>query len=116
MILDHWIAGPHHFWTEIHTGLVVRMWQPWNGLEVLDPKFRQPLTKDITFPPPMCKKGGALFRINCDDEGYPATCNAAECDWYDEEEEKENTERSKFRSLNDLSTEALHHMSKFPVT
>lgn len=82
MTLDHWIIGPHHLWSAIDTGDIVRLWQPWNGLEVLNPLLRQSLTKTIEFPPKMCKKkGGALFRINCDDEGYPATCNAAECDW-----------------------------------
>lgn len=106
MTLDHWIAGPHHFWTDIDTGIVVRMWQPFNGLEVIDPRSREELTKVITFPPPMCKKGGAAFRINCDDEGYGIECNAAECDW-DSEEDTNNSTAVHHRSLSEMSSMAM---------
>lgn len=51
------------------------MWQPFNGLEVF-PDGTNPgpvdenAFKDI--PPTLCKKkGGALIRIKCDDDGYP---------------------------------------------
>jgi hypothetical protein len=72
--LYHWAFGPHHVWST-GTGEIRRMWQPFNGLQVfphgtsnhsVDPS----LLSD--FPPPMCrKKGGATFRIKCDDNGYP---------------------------------------------
>jgi len=75
MVLDHWAYGPHHVWSVPETGKTVRMWQPYNGLEVfpegtqnseeVDPK----LFEDI--PPALCKKGGATFRIGCDDNGQP---------------------------------------------
>ena len=32
--LDHWVFGPHHVWTYPDSGQVVRMWQPWNGLQI----------------------------------------------------------------------------------
>merc|ERR1711935_1266944 len=73
--LDHWSFGPHHVWSIPGTGEVRRFWQPFNGLQVfqdgtqnvkgLDPK----VFEDI--PPALCKKGGALFRIKCTDDGYP---------------------------------------------
>eukprot|EP00494_Astrolonche_serrata_P006746 UN06771 len=36
--VDHWVKGPHHFWVDVLSGNIIRMWQPWNGLEVLDPE------------------------------------------------------------------------------
>jgi len=35
--VDHFVKGPHHVWTDLETGHVVRMYQPFNGLEVFDP-------------------------------------------------------------------------------
>ena len=32
--LDHWAFGPHHLWSDPTTGDIVRMWQPFNGLQV----------------------------------------------------------------------------------
>lgn len=32
--LDHWAFGPHHLWTYPDTGNIVRMWQPFNGLQI----------------------------------------------------------------------------------
>jgi len=75
--LNHWVLGPHHVWADRVTGDVIRMWQPFNGLEVLDQSTRVDKVnpKDLAdIPPSMCKKGGALFRINCDDKGYPKPC------------------------------------------
>ena len=37
MVLDHFVKGPHHVWSDVDTGAIVRLWQPWNGLEVFDP-------------------------------------------------------------------------------
>ncbi len=74
-ILDHWSFGPHHVWSVPESGEIRRMWQPFNGLEIfpngtsqqtIDPN----LFKEI--PPALCKKkGGATFRIKCDDDGFP---------------------------------------------
>lgn len=71
--LDHWVKGPHHIWAEPETGRIVRMWQPWNGLEVLDPT-KWELTVDSSLfdqPPKGCMKGGDKMRIKCADNGYP---------------------------------------------
>jgi len=73
--LDHWAFGPHHLWSEPETGNIIRMWQPFNGLQVYPGGVPQghvdsSLFEDI--PPTLCKKGGATMRIGCDDEGYPA--------------------------------------------
>ena len=32
--VDHWTYGPHHAWTRIESGEIVRMWQPFNGLQI----------------------------------------------------------------------------------
>lgn len=32
--LDHWIYGPHHVWTRPESGDIVRMYQPFNGLQI----------------------------------------------------------------------------------
>ena len=34
VVADHWVKGPHHFWMEVSTGLMLREWQPFNGLQV----------------------------------------------------------------------------------
>ena len=39
---DEVAFGPHHVWTDPTTGLMVRMWQPFNGLEVFTPKAEKP--------------------------------------------------------------------------
>ena len=92
--MDHWAFGPHHLWSEPATGAIIRMWQPFNGLQVYpggvgkslhhssltnhalsaaEGDVDSALFDDI--PPHLCKAGlqGALIRIGCDDEGYPTT-------------------------------------------
>merc|ERR1712054_377619 len=74
-LVDHWIKGPHHLWVDVATGKFIRMWQPWNGLQVFDPaKWTvgpEAHTKGLfSVPPPLCKKGGAAFRIHCTDDGH----------------------------------------------
>ena len=32
--VDHWVYGPHHLWTYPENGQIIRMWQPFNGLQV----------------------------------------------------------------------------------
>jgi len=101
MELDHWGFGPHHAWTDPSTGLIVRMWQPFNGLQIFEPGswqtgtafedatktthhtfkkdevdhlFEQ-LAVDGTKAPDLCTKKGATlntFRIKCNDRGFPA--------------------------------------------
>lgn len=72
MELNHFMKGPHHLWSEVDTGIIVRMYQAWNGLQVYDPATRvEGVTKNIVYPPPACMKGGATFRTGCDDNGLP---------------------------------------------
>jgi len=77
MDVDHWVFGPHHAWTPVGSNEIVRMWQPYNGFEVFEPgSFRPGVVNAKDFenmvPPPQCKKkGGALARITCTDDGYP---------------------------------------------
>jgi len=75
MTLDHWAFGPHHVWSVPETGKSIRMWQPFNGLQIFPNGTDSLEGFDIkTFddiPPTLCKKvGGAAFRIKCTDEGY----------------------------------------------
>lgn len=76
-IVDHWAFGPHHVWTYPESGQILRMWQPFNGLEVFPHGMNQSKAqkeKLVDAPPKMCTKAGAqvgTFRIGCDDEGYP---------------------------------------------
>lgn len=72
--LDHWGYGPHHIWSEPETGKLIRMWQPFNGLQVFPGGTSIGYVDPSNFtdlPPPMCKKGGATVRIKCTDDGYP---------------------------------------------
>jgi len=96
MELDHWGFGPHHAWTDPATGLIVRMWQPFNGLQIFEPGSWQTgtafedatdkpglfsktehlfeeLSVDGTKAPSKCTKKAPLntFRIKCDDNGFP---------------------------------------------
>lgn len=36
-LVDHWIKGPHHAFVDVASGNIIRLWQPFNGLEVFDP-------------------------------------------------------------------------------
>lgn len=77
MDVDHWVYGPHHAWTPVGSDQIVRMWQPYNGFEVFEPGSVKPgVIDEAAFenmvPPPQCKKkGGALARITCTDDGFP---------------------------------------------
>jgi len=74
--MDHWAFGPHHLWSDPVNGNIIRMWQPFNGLNVYPDGVPQSDVDTSLFedlPPPLCRGGlgGALFRIGCDDDGYP---------------------------------------------
>lgn len=49
------------------------MWQPWNGLEILDYKtwFDSVIVGKLEFPPNQCKKSFFKFTIKCSEEGEP---------------------------------------------
>merc|ERR1711862_960441 len=84
MDVEHWTFGPHHAWTPVGSSDIVRMWQPYNGFEVFEPGSIKPgVIREEDFegmvPPPQCKKdGGALARITCTDDGFPAKREATE--------------------------------------
>jgi len=73
--VDHWSFGPHHFWTIPQTGVTIRSWQPYNGLQ-LHP-IQDVLTVDpavfADIPPSECKKDGSASIRGCKDDGYPAS-------------------------------------------
>jgi hypothetical protein len=48
LMVDHFVKGPHHVWKSIDTGEIVRLWQPYNGLEIFDPrKWVKNVTEDL---------------------------------------------------------------------
>lgn len=75
MVLEHFAFGPHHLWSHPETGEIIRMWQPFNGLQVFPAGTYKAGEQDQTIfesPPPECvKEGGAKFRISCTDDGFP---------------------------------------------
>jgi hypothetical protein len=74
MELDHWNLWAHHIFVHPVNGQIVRMWKPWNGLQVYpiggwNSTVEDPTVFDV--PPAECKKeGGAHIRITCDDDGH----------------------------------------------
>lgn len=66
--VDHFNKGPHHVWTDVATGNVVRMYQPFNGLEVFDPtKYEvstEPLPASMFKLPFECSAEAKLGCIN----------------------------------------------------
>jgi len=83
MDVEHWIFGPHHAWTPVGSDEIVRMWQPYNGFEVFEPgSVKRGEVNEADFenmvPPPLCKKGGALVRITCSDDGFPENSTVSE--------------------------------------
>jgi len=74
--MDHWAFGPHHLWSNPETGNIIRMWQPFNGLQIYPGGVANGAVDPLMFmdiPPKLCKSGfdGALIKIGCTDEGYP---------------------------------------------
>jgi len=101
MLLDHWAFGPHHVWTDPRTGIIVRMWQPFNGLQIFEPgqwkegsayedavkkgifkttKLFDQLSPDGSKAPDRCTKDAPwnTFRIKCQDNGFPEPAGAEE--------------------------------------
>jgi hypothetical protein len=99
MVLDHWAFGPHHAWTDPDTGIIVRMWQPFNGLQIFEPgawseghavddavvdgwfgsksRLFDQLSTDGSQAPDWCTKDAPIntFRIKCQDNGFPQGSN-----------------------------------------
>lgn len=74
--LDHWVYGPHHVWTVPETGSIIRMWQPFNGLQVIPNGTLESAideSKFKTIPPKECTSASKLtIKIKCNSDGYPA--------------------------------------------
>ena len=70
MKLDPWAFGPHHVWTDPTAGLVVRMWQPFNGLEVSTPKAENRDHPRGSGAPKAALPSGSTFRVNCGYDGF----------------------------------------------
>merc|ERR1712046_231988 len=69
--------------TKVGDDTIVRMWQPYNGFEVFEPGTWVDEVADSTVfanmnPPDLAKKGGALARIGCGDDGFPQKKDAVE--------------------------------------
>jgi len=65
MVADHWVKGPHHFWVEVATNLMVREWQPFNGLQTY-------LDWNVSVPDPaklavesICYQGLLHLNVSC---------------------------------------------------
>lgn len=59
-------------WTDPVSKRLVRLWKPWNGLQIYDPSGWTDAVEDAAVfdtPPAQCRKGGAKIRIKCDDDG-----------------------------------------------
>merc|ERR1712151_106080 len=82
MKLEHWAFGPHHVWTAPETGRIVRMWQPFNGLQIFTPgtwvegivpegqKYLDELSDDGKTAPKAAMPGGSTFHIKCGKDGF----------------------------------------------
>ena len=68
--LDHWAYGPHHVWTVPETGSIVRMWQPYNGLQVMPAGTLPGKAAPVASPPAECASKWAI-KVGCDENGYP---------------------------------------------
>lgn len=65
LVADHWVKGPHHFWFEVSTNLMVREWQPFNGHQIYyDWNLTRP-DPEIINVPEICYKGIQHFNISC---------------------------------------------------
>ena len=79
MEVDHWVQGPHHIWVDTATRRIVRMWQPWNGLEIWDPEEWEFDVDESLYvvPPTHCTASWHKWTIKCGDDGYPQTDSEA---------------------------------------
>jgi hypothetical protein len=65
MVADHWVKGPHHFWIEVATNLMVREWQPFNGHQIYyDWNLTRP-DPELIEVPERCYKGLLHMNISC---------------------------------------------------
>jgi len=119
--LDHWAYGPHHVWSYPETGQILRMWQPFNGLQVYrDGVNPGPVDANefAEIPPAKCMKGGATFRTGCDDDGYPIVEEAKPINSKDKFRAKTKVPRHDYKGIdfNDMSNVLNHWLNtSYPV-
>lgn len=80
VVTDHWVKGPHHFWYDVETKLMVREWQPFNGLNIYyDWKIGKP-AQDTMALDPLCTDDGnnASINISCH---FPHPDIAKDIEW-----------------------------------
>jgi len=68
--VDHWVKGPHHFWVDVASGNIIRMWQPWNGLEIMDPDLWVPSVDANMFGGDDLAACGGTFSQGCKNSEY----------------------------------------------
>ena len=65
IVADHWAKGPHHFWIDVQTNLMVREWQPFNGLQTyLEWNVSTP-DASLMAVPPICYRGLLHHNVSC---------------------------------------------------
>jgi len=65
VVADHWVKGPHHFWFDVATNLMVREWQPFNGHQIYHAwNLSKPAPLDIDVQE-RCYKGLLHVNISC---------------------------------------------------
>lgn len=67
LAVDHFVKGPHHVWVDVASQQIVRMYQPFNGLEVFDPvkyKVSDSLPEELFKLPIQCEIEAKLGCIN----------------------------------------------------
>lgn len=52
-VVDHWVKGPHHAFVDVISGQIIRLWQPFNGLEVFDPSKLEESVDQSVFKLPL---------------------------------------------------------------
>lgn len=70
-VVDHWQLQGHNVWKDVLTGNIIRIWLPWDSLDVFHPDYFNFTDTDIDFtsPPQECKD--ALIKIKCDSNLNP---------------------------------------------
>ena len=62
VLTDHWVKGPHHFWIDVATNLMIREWQPFNGLQTY---HDWNLTRPEIKLDPICYTGLLRKNVSC---------------------------------------------------
>lgn len=65
MVADHWVKGPHHFWVEVATNLMVREWQPFNGHQIWQNWNLTKPDPSLVDVPKGCNSGLLHHNISC---------------------------------------------------